>query len=118
MKTIVYTIIAFFCLGITVASAHYDSVKIKGFSSESSAAAAAQKIAVEIDAGTHQEALMVTRRHCTRSKEHESTFKLQFTHFDISSVWVKSGDNFVREYSAEIFYNQNCGYLQIRPGDD
>jgi hypothetical protein len=118
MKTIVYTIIAFFCIGVTAAFAHYDSVKIKGFSSEASAAAMAQKVAMEIDAGIHEEALMVTKRHCTRSKEHESSFKLEFTHFDVHSVWVKSGDNFAEEFSAEIFYNQNCGYLQVRPGDD
>lgn len=118
MKAIVYTIIAFFCLGITAVFAHYDSVKIKGYSSEAAASAAAQKVAREIDAGIHKEALITTKRHCTRSQEHESSFKLEFTRFDIFEKWVKSGDNFVKMFSAEIFYNQNCGYLQVRPGED
>jgi hypothetical protein len=118
MKKLVYFIIMMFCLGITFAFADEGVIKTSSSISESLVIDMAQEIALEIDAGVNEDAIMQARRFCTRQNERDSRYRLEFTHFVVKSVWMKDGDSFQKEYMGEIHFRMNCKHLQIRPGDD
>lgn len=118
MKSTVYFIIMVFCLGVTFAFADDGVIKTDGSISESLVIDMAQEIAMEIDAGTNEDAIMQARRFCTRENERDTRYRLQFTHFEVMSTWVKDGDSFQKEYMAKIYFRMNCKHLLVRPGDD